>query len=533
MQIYSIQTGKESISDRPRAIALGMFDGMHIGHLAVISNTKDTGGLVSSVLTFNQEAIFTPKQTDFLSSKKEKYLFLERTGVEEVFDFDFELIQNFTPAQFVKTILKEMLHCKRICCGENTRFGAGGVGTIETLKSLCAEEKIDVVITPTVYCDSHPVSSSMIRQYLQEGNVECANRMLGHNFTLSSTVEEGNHIGTTLGFPTINQSCTPSVLLPKFGVYQTSVELDGAVYTGITNIGIKPTVNGTTPLWETWIPGFSSDVYGQSVTTRLVRFLRPERTFASLDDLKTQIQKDYEAVQKASSVSHTIKAILFDFDETLQDRSIAFRKYATRFVHSHFPSLSDKEKEERIEEMWRLNGDGHAYTGSNTYIPYPVYFQTLKDTWNWTDAPATEQLIDEVQEILPSETTLFPGAIELLTELRRRHILIGVITNGYSEMQNRKLAVSGIRPLLDVTIVSGDEGIRKPDGRLFERAASRLGVAPEDCLYVGDHPYYDIQGALNGHMQPIYLDYFHRKAVDPSIPTITYPLDVLTILEER
>lgn len=526
--INSIKT--DSLPKHDRAIALGAFDGVHIGHLSVISKTKDVGGLVSSVLTFNQNATSLPKNSVCLYSEEEKHETLKQAGVSEILDFDFGCIQNLSPEEFVTCVLRDFLHCKLICCGENTRFGHGGCGDVAKLKELCEKEGIQVLIANTVFCDGVAVSSSQIRQYLQNGQIREATRMLGRSFSICKTVEGGNHVGHKVGFPTINQCLNEHLVCPRFGVYQSCVEIDNHVYPSLTNIGVKPTVGSEKPLAETWIPHFEGNLYNQTLKIRLVSFMRDEQKFASLDALKEQIEKDFSAFNKAITPSQSIKAVLFDFDETLQDRTVAFRRYAERFVLKHFPHLSFDEQEERIQTMWERNGNGHAYFNKETYIPYPIYFKELIALWNWENAPSIESLIEEVEEILPSETCLFDGAEETLKQVRKKGYLVGVITNGFSKMQNRKLAVSGLRPYFDITIVSGDEGMQKPNGEVFFRAAARLGVAPEDCVYVGDHPYYDMEGARNGHMQSIYLDAFNMRSWDKDIPRITAPLELLNLL---
>ena len=532
MQIYSIRSLTQPLPKTDRAIALGVFDGVHIGHLAVIAQTKDTGGLTSSILTFNQNAKEKPKESLPLFSKDDKQEFLAKTGVDEILDFDFDCLRSLSPEEFVTKVLRDYLHCKRICCGENTRFGLNGAGDVTVLQTLCEREHIEVVVAKTVYCDDTPVSSTAIRHCLEEGNLPLATRMLGHSYWIHTPIIEGNHLGESLGFPTINQPLDPSILSVKYGVYISSIDIDDSSYLALTNVGIKPTVGSDYPLAETWIPRYTGSLYGKQIKTRLVRFLREEMAFPSLEALKTQIQNDFQTLEKAFTPSKQIKAVFFDFDETLQDRTVAFRRYAQRFVSKYFPTLSKEEQELRVQAMWEQNGNGHAYIGKNPYIPYREYFPKIIALWQWKEAPSIDALIKEVNEMLPSETCLFPGAKEVLQKLRERGFLVGVITNGYSEMQNRKLALSGLRPLLDLTVVSGDEGIHKPDGRLFQRAASRLGVCPEECLYVGDHPYYDMDGAINGHMHPVYFDAFDFHHAPASIPRITNLLDVLTILEK-
>ena len=530
MQYRFLTTLNEPLSPRGRAIALGFFDGVHIGHSAVISSIMDTGSLIPCVLTFNQDCDQKVKEGPYILSADDKKIFMDAMGIQEYLDFDFAVLKDMEPEAFVQTVLRDYLHCKLIACGENTRFGKDGAGTVETLKALCSKEGIEVTVVPSVMCEQERVSSTRIRKALADGDIRMATRLLGHPFTINGSIEEGQHLGRTIGYPTMNQPLPSDLILPKFGVYHSSIEIDGVAYPALTNIGIRPTVSGRIPIAETWVPGYTGNTYHKTLRTFLVEFLREETPFASLYELKEQLNKDKRHIMNRTRITGAVRAVFLDFDETLQNRSIAYRRYARRFVSLHFPDLSPDEQERRIQVMWEKNGNGHCYFNRETYISYPDYFKQLIDLWQWEDAPSVDDLVNECKQMLPTESTLFPDSVDLLKALRQKGIYVGVITNGYASMQTRKLDVSGIRPLIDMMVVSGFEGIRKPHGEIFHRAAQRLGVAPEDCLYVGDHPYYDLDGAVNGKMKPIYLDAFDLHLADPSIPRITKPIELLDIL---
>ena len=531
MHFFPIHTLSD-LSDLPstrRAVALGLFDGVHIGHRAVISKTLDCG-LTSSVFTFSDGAHAMPKGAPALLSPENKQTLLAQTGVQELLNVDFDCVRALSPREFVVTVLKDTLHTARVCCGENFRFGQGGAGDIEALRALCAEQQIDLEIVKTVDCDGIPISSTRIRDAVAAGDLPLATRLLGHPFWLDEVVSKGQQLGRTLGFPTLNQYLPKDFIRPRFGVYLSAVEIDGRVHTGLTNIGRRPTVGSDAPLAETWVPDYDGDLYGQTVRTIPVRFLRPEQAFPSVDALQAQLQKDADAARALTAPTGKVRAVLFDFDDTLQDRPAAYRRYARRFVDRHFPDLPAAEKAARADEMWVKNGDGHAYVGAGKYIPYPQYFEELIASWGWSDPPAIDDLIAECRTVLASETALFPDAVDTLTRLREKGLLIGTVTNGFSAMQSRKLDMSGLRPLLDLTVVSGDEGIHKPDPELFRRAAARLGVACEDCVYVGDHPYYDMQGAENAQMRRIFIDAYARGIAPAGVPVITRLSELLNLL---
>ena len=528
MQLHTLKSIDDRFPAVPRAVALGLFDGMHIGHRAVLSEVLDVEGLTPTAFTFSDEQAL-PKNAARLQTLADRCDLMEKAGLEELIAANFSAVCALSPEEFVKTILKEQLNARFVSCGENFRFGNGGAGDAALLKSLCEKEGIRAVVADTVLCDGEPVSSTRIRTALADGNVPLANRLLGHAFSLTGTVEHGFGRGKALGFPTANLALRDGFAAPRCGVYLSAVEVDGNVYSALTNVGSHPTFERATPLCETTLFDYSGDLYGKELRVSLVRFLRDERAFSSENDLMAQIRRDVAAAKKHLAASGKVKAVLFDFDDTLQSRPAAYKRYADRFVKRHFHDLPKEEQEARAMEMWHRNGDGHAHVNGSKYIPYPVYFQELIDLWNWQDPPTIDELTAECRQVLASETVLFPEAADALTALRQKGVLVGLITNGYSSMQGRKLDVSGLRPLLDVSVVSGDEGIRKPDPEIFRRAAARLGVSPADCVYVGDHPYYDLSGATEAGMRVVYVDAFGLQLAT-DVPTVTSVSQIPEIL---
>lgn len=193
-----------------------------------------------------------------------------------------------------------------------------------------------------------------------------------------------------------------------------------------------------------------------------------------------------------------IRAVLFDFDDTLQDRSRAFDKFTAFFMDKYFPHLSGEEKARRGIEMRERNNGG--------YVNYIDYFASLVESWRWEGAPEVGDLYREFQFRFPECSTLFPETKEVLTELRRRGFLLGIVTNGPSIKPKPEAGCGGPRPFVDLCMVLGDEQVHKPDPEIFRRAASRLGVACGSCLYVGDHPVNDIEGAAAAGMRPVYIN---------------------------
>ena len=175
-----------------------------------------------------------------------------------------------------------------------------------------------------------------------------------------------------------------------------------------------------------------------------------------------------------------------------------------------------------IQEMLRRNNGG--------YVNYIDYFLTLMEDWGWTSAPPVGDIYREFQFRFPEYSSLFPDTLTVLTELRRRGYLLGIITNGPSVLQNRKLDVSGLRPYVDIAVVSGDEWIHKPDPEIFRRAAARLGVACQSCIYVGDHPVNDVQGSRSAGMRPVYINAYGSELHPDNVTEIRSLSELLDIV---
>ncbi|HBT65391.1 MAG TPA: hypothetical protein DEB10_12110 [Ruminococcaceae bacterium] len=514
----------------PRSVALGIFDGVHLGHRSVIFNAcgvdlPDAGHAVSTVFTFVQPPSATKKEAGALMSAKQKKAVFKGLGVEEWILADFEEIREYSPERFVKEFLHETLDARRVCCGFNYRFGRDGSGNADTLRALCTPLGIEVAVSHPVSIDGQPVSASRIRRLIESGDIQQATRLLGHSFTLDMKVVGGQRLGHLLGAPTINQPLPPGFVRPKFGVYASIVEVDGKIAHGVTNIGVRPTVGSAEPLAETWIADFEGDLYDKNVPVTLIKFLRPEKKFNSVAELQKQILCDAQHARDTimGKAVSGIRAVLFDFDDTLQNRPVAFMRYCDFFMHKYFPNLPQEEANKRKQDMLVRNNGG--------YVNYMDYFLSMFEKWGWEEAPPFHYIFREFQFRFPEYTQLFPEAIEVLKKLKERGLLIGVITNGPSLTQNRKLDVSGLRPLLDIVLVSGDHKVHKPNPEIFRRAAAGLGVACQSCIYVGDHPVNDIQGALGAGMKPIYINAFGRDERPENVTEIMNLNQLLDIVD--
>lgn len=280
------------------AVALGYFDGLHLGHVGVIGAAMAQKGLKTAVFTFNCDTTLPKfRGPEDIISFENKCELLERLGVEYLFAPDFAEVCTLTDEDFVKKILIDRLNAGYACCGRNFRFGKGGCGTPERLAEIGAKYGMRAETVQDICMDGHMISSTRIREYIRRGEIEQANRLLGYELWYRLPVVKGNEIGHSLGFPTINQIIPDTNIIPKYGVYKSFVEVDGKQYKGVTNIGVKPTVerhDGTGAVMETHIMGYSGDLYGREIAVALVRFIRPEVKFSGLDELKLQMARDKE-----------------------------------------------------------------------------------------------------------------------------------------------------------------------------------------------------------------------------------------------
>lgn len=288
-------------SPEPCAAALGMFDGLHTGHRQVLSLALDEAarGLVPAVFTFAENPKYRGRSDGALLTQQEKIRLLTEMGFRRIYLIGFETVRGLAPEDFVRQVLRETCRAETVCCGFNYTFGRGGKAGPDDLRRLCAENGIRTEVAPPVLDGGEPVSSSRIRALLRAGEAEEAARLLGRPFGLEETVVRGRQLGRTLGTPTINQQFPGDYLLPRFGVYVSLAEADGKRYFGVTNVGVKPTVGSNRALAETWMPDYSgSELYGRTVRVSLLKFLRPERKFPSLQELQAAIVRDGELARE-------------------------------------------------------------------------------------------------------------------------------------------------------------------------------------------------------------------------------------------
>ncbi len=288
MHVYS----SVSKSAKPCAVALGNFDGVHLGHRAVVEAVIGRTGL-PTVLTFDPHPReFFGKETGFLLTPgHEKLELIAESGISQVIVVPFGSELAATEAQdFMVQFLSQGLQAQFISVGWNFRFGKGRLGTTEMLQAFAREKGFDIEILAERRLSDARVSSSAIRAALSEGNLPLAHQLLGRPYSLGGEVIPGDQRGRQLGFPTANLRIDPRKFLPVNGVYLVKIgEPNGW---GLMNIGLRPTFDGHERRVEVHLLNFAGDLYGKSLRVSLQKFLRPERKFAAFEELIAQIQQD-------------------------------------------------------------------------------------------------------------------------------------------------------------------------------------------------------------------------------------------------
>lgn len=292
-------------SNKHTAVALGNFDGVHLGHQYLIEkmiNRANEKGLVKTVFTFNNSSLVqfkTNKKNNILLSNEQKITLFENMGVELLYLVDFtDKLMRMPPYEFVKSILVKSLKAKLVVVGFDFKFGYKAQGNGEFLKQVGKEFDFEVEIIEPVTKNNKIVSSSYIRELISIGNIKEANLLLGRPFAISGVVVRGKGRGRGLGFATANLELDINYQVPKFGVYRTYTHIDGKKYLSVTNIGKNPTFDDVGFSIETHIIDFDENIYGKKVAIQLIDFIREEIKFDDLNELREQVLNDIEKVKK-------------------------------------------------------------------------------------------------------------------------------------------------------------------------------------------------------------------------------------------
>lgn len=295
------------MSIKEKVIALGFFDGVHLGHAALLRRTVEAAaqrGVTPAVFTFDRppKEVVTGVPCPLINSAEDRRELVRRLyGIQEVIMVPFDREMMTTPwDKFVTDILVGRYHAVHLVAGHDHHFGHKNQGSPELLLEKCAELGLGCDIIPKVEVGGITVSSTYIRRLVELGQISRANRFLGHPHTLTGSVRHGRGIGSSRLYPTANLIIPPHVLVPSHGVYVTRATLpEGASYAAVTNVGTRPTVNnGTDITVEACLLDFEGDLYGKTLRLEFFEHLRDEVRFDSLDALKAQIAADAEATRQ-------------------------------------------------------------------------------------------------------------------------------------------------------------------------------------------------------------------------------------------
>ncbi len=282
--------------------ALGFFDGVHLGHQALLKQCRelaDQNGCQAGVVTFTShpDSLVLGEPPALLNTSDDRARLLYAFGMDIVKEipFDRELMTTHW-STFLDRLLA--VGAAGFVCGDDFRFGSGGLGTAKKLAAYCEKKELPYAIVPEQIMGGERISSTRIRSLLEQGDLENVSRLLGHPHVLTGMVTPGKQLGRTLGFPTANLPFPAELATPRLGVYVCVALVDDQTYVSLCNIGIRPTVAGESINAEIHLLDFDSDLYGKEITIAFHTFLRPEKKFESLEELKAQIAEDIAQVRQ-------------------------------------------------------------------------------------------------------------------------------------------------------------------------------------------------------------------------------------------
>lgn len=296
MQI--IEGTTEFVLPKRSAVAIGKFDGLHLGHRKLLEQILEQKekGLLSAVFTFEPapEAFFSGKKIRELMSREEKRTAFAKMGIDVLIEFPLTRQTASTGAEeFVRQYLAKKLRAKVIAAGTDLSFGYRGRGNAALLEQMAEEYQYEVKLIQKVSFRGEEISSSLIRETVNLGDMEKAAALLGMPYQVAGQVAHGRRLGRKIGMPTVNLLPPEEKLLPPKGVYYSCVRLEGKCYPAVSNIGYKPTVSDDEVMGvESYLYDFSADIYGKEIEVGLLSYKRPEQKFDSVDSLKAQMQKD-------------------------------------------------------------------------------------------------------------------------------------------------------------------------------------------------------------------------------------------------
>lgn len=285
--------GSENFEKMKTAVALGDFDAIHKGHIKIISSAGKYAKEHNCVWTVHMFSRRPNKTVKTINDREKRLKILEELGVEAVVVENFtDEIKNTSCEKFITEYIAKRLNAKAVFVGENYHFGMSAAGDAKVLEKLCREQGIKTFISKYEKTDGIPVSSTRIREMIENGDVEKARELMTRSFSLSGEVVKGKQIGRTIGFPTANVEYPRDTVIPQQGVYITMCRIGNEKFSSVTNVGEKPTVSETGENIETAINGFSGDIYGEKIEIEFIRKIRDIKKFDKLSDLSEQLEND-------------------------------------------------------------------------------------------------------------------------------------------------------------------------------------------------------------------------------------------------
>ncbi len=302
MKIFHGDPASWNEARTPYAVAIGVFDGVHRGHMAVFEALRAAaGGLEVCALTFGslpEEIVSENPAPPLLTTVERRISLLEEAGLDAVGIIDFDdAMRHLSPLRFVEVFLVQALNAGLVAVGQGFRFGYRAAGSVDDLRLLGGDFEFDVVETQIVHLHGTEVRSSAIRAAIATGAVELAARMLGRPFEIEGTVVTGDERGRTIGFPTANITMPGDVVHPAGGVYAVRCTVDGQMFDGVSNVGTRPTFGGVDEIIEVHLYDIDIDLYGKTVRVDFIDRIRNEQRFTSVDALVAQIEADIEVAK--------------------------------------------------------------------------------------------------------------------------------------------------------------------------------------------------------------------------------------------
>lgn len=298
--MHYITGTREFCIEEPTVVTLGKFDGLHRGHQKLLKEVFRfrKKGYRAAVFTFETApgTLMKGKLQTMITTNAERRENLEKAGIDYLVEYPFnQEVAHMPPEEFISHILAGQMKAMAIVTGTDFRFGYQRKGDVELLAKLAKEYDYELVVVGKALDGDREISSTYIREELAAGNIKKANELLGYTYMIHGRVVHGRHLGTTLGFPTVNIEPREQKHLPAFGVYLSKVVIDGKLYNGITNIGRKPTIEGKHPVGvETYIYDLEANLYDKWIEVKLTDFIRPEMKFSGMEELKNRVLADKE-----------------------------------------------------------------------------------------------------------------------------------------------------------------------------------------------------------------------------------------------